>query len=135
MSSQQDDEEIDVGRELGARDEASVQVLTLYIPGKDGLDQDLTDQRRWVLESAEILARIGGVTILPPVEGGWVGTDGKIIWEEPVILYTYVQPDDLIALLPDLRSFLHRLGRETRQGEVAVEFDGTFYRIVDFDPA
>jgi hypothetical protein len=37
--------------------------------------------------------------------------------------------------LPELRSFLHRMGRETRQGEVAFEFDGRFYRIRGFDEA
>ena len=51
------------------------------------------------------------------------------------MLYTYVRFDQLIASLPRLRRFLHRMGREARQGEVAFEFDGSFYRIVDFDPA
>jgi hypothetical protein len=32
-----------------------------------------------------------------------------------------------------LRAFLHRLGRETRQGEIAFEFDGQFFRITTFD--
>lgn len=51
-----------------------------------------------------------------------------------MVLYTYVRFEQLIATLPRLRRFLHRMGRETRQGEVAVEFDGCFYRIVAFDP-
>ena len=131
----EDDEELDLAAELGASAPSSVQALTLYVPSKDRVDQDLPDQRRWVMEAAELLAQIGGgVTILPPVEGGWVAEDGRIVWERPVVLYTYVRFDALVATLPRLRRFLHRMGRETRQGEVAVEFDGRFYRIVDFDP-
>jgi len=38
--------------------------------------------------------------------------------------------DGTVAAVP-----LHRLGRETQQGEVAVEFDGRFYRITSFDDA
>lgn len=131
----EDDEELDLAAELGASAPSSVQVLTLYVPSKDRVDQELPDQRKWVMEAAEILAEIGGgVTILPPVEGGWVSESGQIVWEHPVVLYTYVRFDELVATLPRLRRFLHRMGRETRQGEVAVEFDGRFYRIVDFDP-
>ncbi|MBL4846499.1 MAG: hypothetical protein JKY65_13310 [Planctomycetes bacterium] len=134
MSEAPEEEALDLAQALGAEDQTSVQVLTLYIPSKDRLDQDLANQRRWVMEAAEILAQIGGgVTILSPVEGGWVGEVGEIVWETPVVLYTYVRPDELIATLPHLRRFLHRMGRETGQGEIAFEFDGSFYRILSFD--
>jgi hypothetical protein len=91
-------------------------------------------QRRWVLDAAALLAEIGGgVTILPPVEGGWydAGND-RIVWERPVIIYTYVKPDAFIDKLPALRAFVHRMGRETAQGEVVVEFDRQFFRIREF---
>jgi hypothetical protein len=44
-----------------------------------------------------------------------------------------VKPDLFVQHLPELRRFLHRLGRETNQGEVALEFDGDFYRINEYD--
>ena len=44
-------------------------------------------------------------------------------------------PGPFLEELPRLRRFLHRLGRDTNQGEVAVEFDGRFYRITKFDAA
>lgn len=119
---------------LGATGGVSVQCLTLYIPDRDQRGDPLTDQRRWVMESAELLARIGGgVTIMPPVDGGWVSESGKIVWERPVLVYTFIRPKPFRDLLPQLREFLHRLGRETGQGEVAFEFDGRFYRIREFD--
>jgi hypothetical protein len=37
------------------------------------------------------------------------------------------------ANIKNLRSFLHRFGQETSQGEVVVEFDGRFYRIRTYD--
>lgn len=50
-----------------------------------------------------------------------------------MLVYTYIKPDKFLKGLPELREFPHRLGRETNQGEIAVEFDGRFYRITEFD--
>jgi hypothetical protein len=52
-----------------------------------------------------------------------------------VVVYSYVKPGPFLEELPRLRRFLHRLGRDTNQGEVVVEFDGRFYRITKFDAA
>lgn len=126
---------IDLGKALGASSETSTQVLSLYIPSQDRDGNELSDQRQWVLSAATILAQVGGgVTILPPVEGGWVNAAGEIIWERPVIVYSYIRPERLLGALPELRAFLHDMGRSTSQGEVVVEFDGRFYRITAFDP-
>lgn len=127
---------MELGDALGTGGGISIQCLTLYIPDRDREGAALPDQRRWVLEAAELLARIGGgVTIMPAVEGGWVSESGQIVWEHPVLVYTFIRPRPFADSLLQLREFLHRLGRETRQGEVAFEFDGRFYRINDFDAA
>ena len=126
--------ELDLGDALGATEPASIQELALYIPNKDENGAPIANQREWVREAGEILVDMGGgVTILPPVEGGWRNEDGEIIWEEPVILYSYIQAESFLKNLPRLREFLHRLGRETRQGEIAFEFAGEFYRIREYD--
>jgi hypothetical protein len=127
---------MDLSEELGAGGGVSVQCLTLYIPDVDSAGNVLRDQRRWVLDGSDLLAKIGGgVTIMPPVEGGWVDDSGEIVWEHPVLIYTFIRPTYFRKSLPQLRAFLHALGRETRQGEVAFEFDGRFYRITEFDAA
>ena len=127
---------MDLSQELGAGGGVSVQCLTLYIPDRDHKGNVIRDQRRWVIEGADLLAKIGGgVTIMPPIEGGWLNDAGEIVWEHPILIYTFIRPADFRKLMPQLRTFLHVLGRETRQGEVAFEFDGRFYRITKFDTA
>jgi len=133
MNQKTEEAGIDFREALGATTEVSVQQLTLFIPNKNRHDQEVRDQRQWVVEAAQLLAKIGGgFTILPPLEGGWVNESGEVIWENPVIIYTYVKPKPFLAILPELKSFLCRLGRETDQGEVALVFDGNFYRITSF---
>lgn len=130
-------EGIDLGEALGGSDATSTQVLTLYIPNKDRDGNEFGTQRKWVLGAAHLLAQIGGgVTVMPACEGGWLNPEtAQVIWEAPVVVYTYVKPELFLSWLPKLREFLHRLGRETNQGELAVEFDGSFYRITTFDTA
>jgi hypothetical protein len=73
---------------------------------------------------------------MPPTEGGWFDEpNDRVIWENPVVVYTYIRSKPFLENLGALREFLHRMGRETDQGEIAVEFDGQFYRITDYDPA
>jgi len=131
----EEEDGVDLGEALGASDATSLQVLTLYIPNKDRDGHEFGTQRKWVLEAARLLAELGGgVTVMPACEGGWFNPDsGDVVWEAPVVVYTYIKPEPFVGGLPRLRSFLHRLGRETNQGEVAVEFDGHFYRITTFD--
>lgn len=133
--TEQDDDTLDLGAALGASDATSTQVLTLYVPNKDRDGNEFGTQRKWVLEAAHLLAELGGgVTVMPSCEGGWLNPDsGDVVWEAPVVVYTYIKPEPFLAGLPRLRSFLHRMGRETNQGEIAVEFDGNFYRITTFD--
>jgi hypothetical protein len=125
---------VDIAVALGADDSASTQCFTVYIPNKDRTGQEIGTQRKWVLEAIQLLSEVnGGATAMPPVEGGWRDDKGAIVWENPVLVYSFIRADQFLNNLPRLREFLHRMGRETNQGEVAFEFDGRFYRIRDFD--
>ncbi len=127
-------EPLDLGKVIGATSKASLQVLRLYIPNKDKNSREFGTQRKWVLEAANLLAEIGGgVTIMPAVEGGWVDENRLIVWEQPIIVYTFIREKQFLENLGKLREFLHRLGRETDQGEVAIEFNNEFYRITQYD--
>ena len=115
---------MELGADLGADEEGSVQVLTVYIPSqdRDGVPFDAT---RWRSEALRILSDIGGgATAMPPAEGAWLNEETQDLIIEPVTLvYTYVRADRFRINIPRLREFLHRMGRETNQGEVAVEFE------------
>ena len=137
MASEQipDESELDVGAALGASEDTSIQQLILYIPNTDKAGNEIGDQDTWVEEATELLAAIGGgFTTLSPIDGGWVNEDGEVIRERVILTYTFVKPDQFLRELPSLRAFLHKMGRETNQGEVAFQFDNRFYRINEFDP-
>lgn len=125
---------LDLAQALGAED-ASSQCISIYIPNRDKSGNEIGTQRKWVLEAMKLLSEMnGGATVMPAVEGGWLNDQGDIIWENPVVVYSYIKTENFIDQLPRLREYLHRLGRETQQGEIAFEFDGVFYRIRQFDP-
>jgi hypothetical protein len=125
---------MDLANEFGAEEEFSTQKLCLYIPNKDKDGGEVRDYERWVKEAREILSRIGGgTTALPPADGTWEKENGEILWEQTRLVYCFVDPDRFEVNITNLRSFLHRFGRETSQGEVVVEFDGRFYRIKTYD--
>jgi hypothetical protein len=129
----------DVGRDLaalfGAEADVSSQSFAIYIPNKDRDGREIGNQRQWVLEAPGLLGTVGGgATAMPPVEGVWLNAEnGESVWENPVIAYSYIRPDALLTHAAQLRAFLHRMGRETKQGEIVFEFDGQFFRIRAFD--
>ena len=73
---------------------------------------------------------------MPPAEGAWFNPETCVLIKESVVLiYTYVDPDRFVASLGKIRRFAHKLGRETRQGEVIIEFSTRLYKIRQYDPA
>ena len=127
---------LDLAAALGANTEYATQCFSIYVPNKDRTGAEFGNQRKWVLEAIHLLSELnGGATAMPPVEGAWVNDEAQMIWEHPVVVYSYMRSDSFFANLTRIREFLHRLGRETNQGEVAVEFEGRFYLIRDYDPA
>jgi hypothetical protein len=132
MDSQQGQaaQEVNIAAALGSDGGTSVQCFTVYVPNKDRNGQEIGNQRKWVLDAILLLSEInGGATAMPPVEGGWWNDQGEVIWENPVVVYSFIRTEPFLANLSRLREFLHRMGRETNQGEVAFEFDGVFHRI------
>jgi hypothetical protein len=131
-----DPHRLDLRTSLGASADTAIQCLTFYIPSADR-DGNRSDPHPWVEEALVLLSDIGGgATVLPPVDGGWFNPDtGRLIKEKIILAYTYVQPGRFIGSLPRVRAFLHRMGRQTRQGEVVAEFNNRLYRIITYDTA
>jgi hypothetical protein len=134
--AEQSSQPVDLNVALGADGAISKQVFVVYIPNKDREGREIGTQRKWVLEAIQMLSEInGGATAMPPVEGAWFNDENRLIWENPVVVYSFIRPAPFRDHLPRVRELLHRMGRETNQGEVAFEFDQRFYRIRSFDAA
>jgi hypothetical protein len=127
--------EFDLVKDLGAAEEPAGERLTLYIPNKDANGETVKDHERWTKEAQELLTEIGdGATAFPPVDGTWRKPDGSDLWEQTRMIYAYIDPDKFRANMGRLRVFLHRFGRETKQGKVVFEFGNLFWSIDKFDP-
>jgi hypothetical protein len=134
VNSVRDLQPINLAGVLGAAESASIECLTFYIPSKDKFGHDI-DQAPWIDEALALLSQIGGgATVLPPAEGAWLNPEtAALIRETVVLVYTYVDPYRFGALLGRIREFMHRLGRETGQSEVVLEFADRLYKIRHFD--
>ncbi len=125
---------LDLSKAMGADKASAIQRLTLYIPSRDRHGADF-DPKPWVEQALKLLSGIGGgATALPPVDGAWFNQEtSKLVTGKVVLAYTFIEPDKFETALPALRAFLHRLGRETDQGEIVFEFEDRLFRIHEYD--
>ena len=120
---------------LGATHPVGGEQITLFIPSKDQLGQAI-EQDRWTDEALATLGRLfRGATAFPPGKGVWRDDSrgGTLLQETTVMVVSYVQKIDLEKNLSELRSFLHRFGRESNQGEVGLIVSGKYYGISKYD--
>lgn len=124
--------EIDIVAAFGAKP-IHGERFAIYVPNKDKEGKSF-DQKPWIEQALELLSEVGGgASAMPPLTGAWLNSEtGKLIFEEPVVVYSYIRPDDFVKKLKTLVGFVKRLGRETDQGEIAIEWDGEFFTVDDF---
>lgn len=116
---------MDLAKELGARDSVSIiDKISVYIPDRDRSGNELNDVQVWIEAGLKILREVnGGATCLPPAVGGWIASDGKIITEKTVVIYSYIlNPDAFIKRRSEIYEFIHSFGSKTDQDSVMVEF-------------
>ena len=121
--------EINIAEAFGAAD-GREQRFAVYIPNKDK-DGNGVEQEKWVEKTLRLLSDIcGGATAMPPIRGAWLNKNsGTLVIEEPVLVYTFIDPDAFAERMQEVVLLEHEIGRETRQGQMAIEFNQTFYRI------
>jgi len=122
---------------LGSEVDLANILFILFIPSKDKNGKDLKDPELWTSAAGDKLTELfGGATEMPPARGKWFNEETKkIIPESVVLIHSYAtemkaNDESRIRILAE---FLHRMGRETNQGEVAVVIDGVFHRIRKFN--
>lgn len=115
---------------LGASQAASA-LLVLFIPSKDRHNREI-DQPYWIEEALNTLGTLfGGATAFPQGRGicGYDAQGGKLLFDEPVVIQCYTSEHVIEDKMPVLRDFLHRMGREARQGAVGLVIDGDYFEI------
>ena len=126
----------DLGEALGAGPPAGTVQVTVFIPSVDRANRPIP-QERWVDDCLAVLGRLfRGATAFPPGRGVWRDDErgGRLVYDDTVLVTSYAAPELLTdEILAELRSFLHRLGREGNQGEVGVIVAGEYYGIQEFD--
>lgn len=121
---------------LGAGPSSGTVLVTLFIPSVDR-DKQPINQAYWREEALRVMGTLfGGATAFPPGRGVWRDDErsGELVYDDTVIVVSYASSE---AITPDafakLRRFLHRLGREARQGQISVVVDGVHHPITQYD--
>ena len=127
-----EDTEIDIAEVFGASD-AREQRFAVYIPNRDknGTPIGPDEQNKWIDATLRLLSEIcGGATAMPPVRGAWLNRQtGSLVIEEPVLVYTFIEPDEFAARVQEIADLVHEIGRKTGQGQMAMEFGQALYLI------
>ncbi len=120
----------DFAKALGASRGAST-LLVLFIPSRDRTDEPI-DQGYWVEGALNALGTLfGGATAFPQGKGVWRddAQGGKLLFDEPVVIQCYTSEQAIEGRADELRSFLHRMGREARQGGIGLVIDRDYLEI------
>jgi hypothetical protein len=120
----------DWGRRFAA-DKAEGSVLVLFVPSVDRRGEPI-NQEFWEMESLTVLGSLfGGATAFPQGRGVWRDDErgGRLVFDAPVIVQCYTSFEAIDEHADDLRSFLVRMGEETRQGAVGFVIDRTYLEI------
>jgi len=120
----------DFAKAFGASKAAST-LLVLFIPSRDRTDQAI-DQQYWVDETLKTLGTLfGGATAFPQGKGVWRddAQGGTLLFDEPVVIQCYTSEQAIASQTAGLKMFLHRMGREARQGAIGFVIDRDYLEI------
>jgi hypothetical protein len=125
----EESQDINIAEVFGASS-AREQRFAVYIPNKDK-DGNSVEQNKWIEKTLRLLSEIcGGATAMPPIRGAWLNEkSGALVVEEPVLVYTFIEPEEFARRMNEVVRLVHDIGKETRQGQMAIEFNQTFYLI------
>ena len=125
-----------IGKALGSGRAAGTRLFLLFVPSVDRAGKAV-EHERWVDEALTGLATLfRGATAYPRGRGKWRDDErgGKLVTDEPTMVVSYAESKAVtVANLRRLREFLHRLGREARQGEIGIVIDGQYRGITAYD--
>ena len=112
-------------------------LLVLFVPSADRAGKPLPNQEEWKQKALHLLGELyGGATAMPKAEGVWRDDDngGKLIVDFPILLHCYLTEEQAYdrKLLARLGEFCLRMGKDLRQGEVALILDSEYHAFKGF---
>jgi hypothetical protein len=116
---------------LFAATKAESALLVLFIPSVDRQEREV-EQHIWVERALRVLGQLfGGATAFPKARGVWRddAQDGRLVFDEPVVIQCYTNEAALEAHAIELRSFLIQMGEATNQGAVGFVIDRDYIEI------
>jgi hypothetical protein len=128
---------VDLHTALGAIPSSGTHQVTLWVPSVDRNSRPI-DQVYGADQTLRVFGRIfGGATVFPPGRGVWRDDErgGHLVFDDPQMVLAYVEEGLLQdpEVRAELRKHVHRLGRDTDQGEVMLVIDGRQFRVTDYD--
>lgn len=109
-------------------------VVMLYVPSQDR-DGAALDHEYWLGQALEAMTELFGGATATQCEGAWRddGRDRRIKREKISTVESYMAPSLWnTKTAKELAIFLHRMGRETRQGEIGILVNHEYFPIVEY---
>lgn len=111
--------------------------MVLFIPSADRSGITMLNQDEWKRNALEFFgSNYGGATAMPRAEGIWRDDEkgGNLVPDFPILLHCYMTEEQAAdrKLQAKVGAFCKKLGKEMRQGEVAVILDGVYYAFTHF---
>lgn len=112
--------------------------VIVFIPSHARDKKRLTDQAEWASAALDLMGELyGGATGFRDLAGIWRDDDngGELLDDEPIMIQSLAKRADVEKPenVERLAEFLNRMGKETKQGAVAVVFNDSIHFITKFE--
>jgi hypothetical protein len=121
---------------LGAIDGASKGFLVLVFVPSQTRNGDPINHEAWRSETLQVMASLFGGATATEGSGGWRDDDegGEVKIERVSVVVSFMAESDWNQeTVSRLARFLHRMGREAKQGEIGLIVNGEYHPIRKFD--
>ena len=112
-------------------------LLVLFVPSADRAGKTLGNQDEWKQQALSFFGtNYGGATAMPRAEGVWRddGNNGNLVLDFPILIHCYMTEDQASdkKLQAKISTFCRKMGKEMKQGEVALILDEVFHTFSNF---
>jgi hypothetical protein len=112
--------------------------VIIFVPSHKRNKDEIANQAEWASTALNLLGELyGGATGFPDLSGVWRDDDdgGKLLDDRPIMVQAIARRSDVenVDKLKKLGAFLRLLGKETKQGAVAVVLNDAIHFVSKYD--